>query len=439
MTSFHMQATIFTRAASLASAALRLSHTLSEGAAEGMLNMCQNIYELLRPAVRQRTEPYPEDLTGKVAIVTGGNAGIGFATAQQLARRGAHVVLACRDKARAEAAVQAIAHWTPALPGCGPKATATASASADHSPTGIRVESMDLDLGRLSSVRSFAEEWRRRGLPLHLLVCNAGVMAPLEKTLTSDGLEVQFQVNFLSHWLLTHLLLDHERERRREQQHATTLMAAATAAAAAAAAAGKTPKAAAAAGEAGKPCTSNCSGGGACGDAILDRKDGSCNPAAGAVRTPQSASSTRVVIVSSVVHRAGVLQWSDLLSQRSYEPYITYGLSKLATVIFAKELQRRLDRHPEYGLYDTAVAIHPGIVRTNLANGFFRTYTLSSVAGTPLEPLRGLWQRAWDKAGQVLLTSPAQAAERMLAACLAPPDQVAGKYLALGRVYSADA
>ncbi|GLC40860.1 hypothetical protein PLESTB_000015000 [Pleodorina starrii] len=484
------QANALSRAAGLASAALRLAYTFSEGAAEGLHNACCHLYQLLPPAVRQKTdeEPYPADLTGKVAIVTGGNAGIGFATAQQLARRGAHVVLACRDKGRAEAAAQAIA-GTPPLPGCcgsssssssapapassnqrdqrpssapapapapapalpaqpsadaaadthihtqaqaqtqtqtqtqtqaqtsslppaagaaaaaaaaaaggaggppssslSPAAAAAAAAASSAGGGGVpalRVDVMELDLGRLSSVRRFAEEWRRRGLPLHLLVCNAGVMAPPERTMTADGLEVQFQVNFLSHWLLTHLLLDHERERRGKEGPAAAKAKAAE-------------KAAAAAG-----------GGGG----------------------------TRVVVVSSVVHRAGLLQWGDLLSERSYEPYITYGASKLAAVIFAKELQRRLDRHPEYGLYDSVVAIHPGIVRTHLANSFFRSYGLSWAVGTPLEPLQRLRQRLWDSVGHVLLATTDQAARRMLTACLGPAEQLAGRYMALGRVYTAD-
>ncbi|GIL52365.1 hypothetical protein Vafri_8258 [Volvox africanus] len=113
-------------------------------------------------------------------------------------------------------------------------------------------------------------------------------------------------------------------------------------------------------------------------------------------------------------------------------------MSKLATVIFAKELQRRFDRHPEYGLHDTAVAIHPGIVRTNLANNFFRSYGLSWAVGTPLEPLQRLWRHTWDTVGNVLLATPNQAANRMLVACLDPAEQLAGRYMALGRVYPAD-
>ncbi len=136
--------------------------------------------------------------------MTGGNAGIGFATAQQLARRGAHVVIACRDAERARAAVQRIAATTqplfpPAvLPAARPKdaaaAAAAATSAAGPGSGSVQVEAMPLDLGRLSSVRDFAEQWRRRGLPLHLLVCNAGLMGPPARLETADGLEMQFQV-----------------------------------------------------------------------------------------------------------------------------------------------------------------------------------------------------------------------------------------------------
>ncbi|EFJ45954.1 hypothetical protein VOLCADRAFT_93690 [Volvox carteri f. nagariensis] len=420
---------------------MRLAHTALDGTVESFVNIFDNISERLC----KRQESFPEPLHGMVAIVTGGNAGIGFATAQQLARRGAHVVLACRDKARAEAAVQAIAR-TPPLPGCEPlpppppppppsspktppatAATTCGSSSRCSSPrlcNGIRssaapncspplsplplpppavtaaaapllsVESMDLDLGRLSSVRSFAEEWRRRGLPLHLLVCNAGVMGPPQRLETQDGLEVQFQVNFLSHWLLANQLMGVERDRR---------VAAAVAA-----------------------------------DA----------PAAAAVSSAARAGggSTRVVVVTSLTHRAGPLQWHDKQSTRSYEPFLSYGLSKLANILTAKELQRRFDMSPEYG-QDTAVAVHPGLVSTDLANGFFAHRSTGWAADSPLKPLveaamEGFGQlvshQRCCEVGPLLMRTPEQSAAVMLHACLAPSARVAGSYLALGRTAQPD-
>lgn len=409
-----------------AAAAWRLCHTVWEGVVEAAWNVGNNTLELLPAWARPHSskgQPYPEDLTGKVALVTGGNAGIGFATAQQLARRGAHVVLACRDSGRAQQAAEEICR-TPllALPGHSLPSTTPSSPSAPSSAAPLcSCESLPvpLDLSRLSSVRAFARCWSERGLPLHLLVCNAGVMGPPKRRDSADGHELQFQVNFLSHWLLVHLLLEHERGRRakgnehhhqqQEQKHVQ------------ARGRGKpAPWAEAGARAGAKPATGGGSGG-ACG--------GPTGP----------ADCTRVVVVSSVVHRAGPLQWHDMLSRDSYEPFITYGVSKLANLMMAKELQRRFDRHPEYGHCDTAVALHPGMVRTALAAGFFKGYGGGWLQGTPLRPLVAAWNAFIDGAGQALLATTDLASRAMLHACLAPREEVAGRYLALGRPARPDA
>ncbi|MFI5302693.1 MAG: oxidoreductase, partial [Polyangiales bacterium] len=121
---------------------------------------------------------------GRNVIVTGANSGIGFHTARVLAERGAHVVLACRDPKRAADAVARI-H------GKSPEAS---------------VEAASLDLSSLASVRSFAREFLARGVPLDLLINNAGVMAPPERQTTRDGFELQIGTNHLGHFLLTSLL-----------------------------------------------------------------------------------------------------------------------------------------------------------------------------------------------------------------------------------------
>jgi NAD(P)-dependent dehydrogenase (short-subunit alcohol dehydrogenase family) len=121
------------------------------------------------------------NLTGKTAIVTGGNAGIGAETARVLAMRGCHVILACRDATRAAAAAQQM--------------------------TG-HVEPMDLDLASLASVRAFAQAFKAKHSSLHLLILNAGLMAPQERMETADGFEVQLGTNHLGHFLLVQLLLD---------------------------------------------------------------------------------------------------------------------------------------------------------------------------------------------------------------------------------------
>jgi NAD(P)-dependent dehydrogenase (short-subunit alcohol dehydrogenase family) len=125
------------------------------------------------------------DLSGKTIIVTGGNSGIGYEAAKQLAHKGAHVVLACRDMEKARAAISSI--------------------SADHRAASL--EALPLDLASLDSVRSFAAAFLARHTALDVLCNNAGVMAlPYRKT--ADGFEMQFGTNHLGHFALTGLLLD---------------------------------------------------------------------------------------------------------------------------------------------------------------------------------------------------------------------------------------
>jgi NAD(P)-dependent dehydrogenase (short-subunit alcohol dehydrogenase family) len=125
------------------------------------------------------------DLSGRTLIVTGGNSGIGYEAAKELARKGGHVVLACRDLGKASAAIDTMRREQP-----------------DAS-----LEAMELDLANLGSVRKFSEAFLARYDRLHLLCNNAGVMAlPYRKT--ADGFEMQFGTNHLGHFALTGLLLD---------------------------------------------------------------------------------------------------------------------------------------------------------------------------------------------------------------------------------------
>lgn len=123
--------------------------------------------------------------SGRVAVVTGANSGIGFVAARELARAGAHVVMAVRDTDRGEQAAQ--------------RARGSAGDRAD-------LEVMSLDLADLSSVRSFAEAFGDRYGGPDLLVNNAGVMA-LPHRRTADGFEMQLGTNHLGHFALTGLLL----------------------------------------------------------------------------------------------------------------------------------------------------------------------------------------------------------------------------------------
>jgi protochlorophyllide reductase len=201
--------------------------------------------------------------SGRVALVTGANAGLGFEIAAGLASTGAAVLLGCRNRARAERAVAALRERCP---------------SAD-------IGFIDLDLADLSSVTDAAAAVVERGR-LDLLVNNAGLMA-LDETRTADGWEMQFAVNHLGHFALTMQLLP---------------LLAAT--------------------------------GGA-----------------------------RVVTMSSMGHRAGRLRLDDLHFARGYRRWPAYFQSKLANLLFAVELDRRLRAT---SATVSSLAAHPGASNTDL-------------------------------------------------------------------------
>src|ERR1700694_2422313 len=124
------------------------------------------------------------DLTGKTAVVTGANSGLGLQTARALAQHGADVTLACRDQTRGEAAAKSIADVLP-----------------DR-----HVDVELLYLADLSSVTDFTGAWQKSHDGLDILVNNAGVMALPYRT-TRDGFEMQFGTNRLGHFALTGRLL----------------------------------------------------------------------------------------------------------------------------------------------------------------------------------------------------------------------------------------
>ena len=134
------------------------------------------------PVALPLNQPVAQDLTGRVALVTGANTGIGRITARELARRGAEVFLATRSLARTQPALDEIAQLT-GRPGA---------------------HWLELDLADLASVRACAERFLATGRPLHLLVNNAGLGG--QRGLSRDGLELTFGVNHMGHFLLTQLL-----------------------------------------------------------------------------------------------------------------------------------------------------------------------------------------------------------------------------------------
>ena len=135
---------------------------------------------------------------GRRAIITGGNIGIGFDAALELARHGAAVTIASRTQSKADSAAAALRKQVP----------------------GATVDVSLLDLASLASVRSFAARELARPESLDLLINNAGVYAPPKRLLTADGFELQFGTNVLGHFALTGLLLP-KLERRAEQVQAT--------------------------------------------------------------------------------------------------------------------------------------------------------------------------------------------------------------------------
>lgn len=123
--------------------------------------------------------------TGKIALITGASTGIGKATAAELARSGqyAYIFLAGHNEAKTRKALEDLKG--------GP----------------AKLEYLPLELASLQSVRQAAKSFQDMDLPLHTLICNAAVMALPERQVTKDGYEFQFEVDYLSHFLLVNLLL----------------------------------------------------------------------------------------------------------------------------------------------------------------------------------------------------------------------------------------
>ncbi|OBK16617.1 SDR family oxidoreductase [Mycobacterium asiaticum] len=205
------------------------------------------------------------DLSGKLAVVTGSNSGLGLGLAKRLSAAGADVVMAIRNRAKGEAAIEQIR-----------------SAVPDAKLT-IRA----LDLSSLASVAALAEQLNADGRPIDILINNAGVMTPPERDTTSDGFELQFGSNHLGHFALT--------------AHLLPLLSA--------------------------------------------------------------ANSARVVSLSSLAARRGRIHFDDLQFEKSYSSMTAYGQSKLAVLMFARELDRR-SRQAGWGIVSNAA--HPGLTKTNL-------------------------------------------------------------------------
>ena len=226
-------------------------------------------------------------LDNKLAIVTGANSGMGMATVEALSDEGAKVIMLCRNEKR------------------GVEAFKKLMEKKDR-----QIELMLCDLGDYSSIRSFASQVKEKYKRIDILVNNAGFIS-LDRQETKEGLERQFGINHIGHFLLTTEVLD--------------LM----------------------------------------------------------------GEGSRIVVVASGAHKAGKIHFDDINLKRGYNVVRAYSQSKLANILFAKELSKRLK---DRGI--TVNCCHPGAVATNMGvsreTGFGKTITglLKPFFQTPAEGAR---------------------------------------------------
>lgn len=218
---------------------------------------------LLRKIMRYRRQcPSSQMMNDKTVIITGANSGIGEATAYELARRKARVILACRDMTLAQQTVLKIQRST------GNKS----------------IFAKELNLASLKSIQAFCKRIMIEETEINVLINNAGVFQ-CPYGVTEDGFENQMGINHFGHFLLTNLLLPH----------------------------------------------------------LL------------------KSSPSRVVIVSSSLHKKGSINFDDINSRKHYRKSKAYSDSKLANLLFARQLAAKVQEH---GV--DVLSLHPGMVATNL-------------------------------------------------------------------------
>ncbi|MBE9461324.1 oxidoreductase [Dyadobacter subterraneus] len=206
------------------------------------------------------------DQTGKIAIVTGANTGIGYQTALALYQAGAHVIIASRSLENASEALNNM----------------EATSGKGSLEKGL------LNLASLKDIQKFADNFIKKHKKLDILINNAGVMTP-PAAKTNDGFELQFGVNFLGHFALT--------------AHLYSLL--------------------------------------------------------------KQAPDARVVTLSSGAYKsAQQIDFDNLRSEKSYDAFREYAISKLADMQFTLELQRRVIQNGDRIL---SLAAHPGVTETSLS------------------------------------------------------------------------
>ncbi|KAF9332760.1 Retinol dehydrogenase 14 [Podila minutissima] len=222
------------------------------------------------------------DLTGKYALVTGANQGIGYSTTLGLVSHGAHVTMACRTEAKANEAIEKLHKDVTAK---YPHSAAAAQVAKGHR---LPLDFLQLDLSDLNKTQKAAQEFLSRGLPLHILINNSGIANESWK-LSADGIENHFAVNHLGHFVFTTALVG----RLKESQP------------------------------------------------------------------------SRVVVVSSLAYKMLPAEGFDLSTINDStvgSPLTRYGRSKMANILFANALARRLA-----GSQVRVNSIHPGVVDTRMA------------------------------------------------------------------------
>jgi len=167
-------------------------------------DICLGIFNLLFGRLNPSLLPKlsKKDLTGRVALITGGNSGIGFSIAKSLALRGCKVYLACRNLSKANAAAEEIDDIINSR-------TLTQDGKATKNDKRIQV--LQLDTSSFASVRKFADALvtyqKSNSQKIDILYHNAGFSGAPAGTLSEDGYDLTYQTNFLSSFLLTYLLI----------------------------------------------------------------------------------------------------------------------------------------------------------------------------------------------------------------------------------------
>ncbi len=273
-------------------------------------------------------------LRSRTYLVTGGNTGIGYWTVQHLARHGATVYMTSRSLEKGTQAIANIKSSLSAAPGPNPDL----DRDCDNDPDSIRIHLVVMDLMSLSSVAAGATHILTQCTSLHGIVNSAGIMAtPL--AMSQDGYESQFQTNYLSHWLLTYLLLPLLESTARSSSSSPSLAA--------------------------------------------------------GIPTPTGTTPVRVVNVSSTGHTA-TLKEGITFADTSLSTKFTfrrYAQSKLANILHSKSLATK---YADAGIW--SISLHPGNVDTQLNTSAWGGSSLTPILrclGVYITPEQGSYNSLW--------------------------------------------